>query len=76
MVLIYSATGFLMINYNYFLNFFHAIFIEAFGTLLLVMFFSGKTKPQLAADIHNDLVQEDIVPFKYIVADSLKGGRI
>jgi len=39
-------------------------------------FFQVKLIPQLAADILNDLVQEDIVPFRYIVADSLKGGRI
>jgi uncharacterized membrane protein len=76
MVLIYSATGFLMNYYDLLLIFICTIFIKAFGTLLLVMLFSGKTKPRLTADINNDLVQEDIVPLIYIVADSLKGGRI
>ena len=74
--MIYSVTGFLMNYYDLLLIFIYTIFIKAFGTLLLVMFFSGKTKPRLTADINNDLVQEDIVLFKYIVADSLKGGRI
>jgi SRSO17 transposase len=32
-----------------------------------------KTKPQLAAEMLNDLVEEAAVPFKYVVADSLYG---
>jgi len=32
-----------------------------------------KTKPQLAADIFKDIVDEDIIPFKYITADCLYG---
>jgi hypothetical protein len=76
MILIYSATGFLMNYYDLLLKFIYTIFIGVFGTLLLVMFFQVKLIPQLAADILNDLVQKDIVSFKYIVADSLKGGRI
>jgi SRSO17 transposase len=32
-----------------------------------------KTKPQLAVDILNDLSQEKILPFKYVLADSIYG---
>ena len=32
-----------------------------------------KTKPQLAADMLNHLVKEDVIPFKYVTADSLYG---
>ncbi len=34
---------------------------------------SFKTKPQLAAEILSQLVDEDILPFKYVAADSLYG---
>ena len=34
---------------------------------------SFKTKPQLAADMLNHLVKEDVIPFKYVTADSLYG---
>ena len=76
MVLIYSATGFLMNYGDLLLKFIYAIFIGVLGTLWLVIFFQVKLIPQLAADILNDLVQKDIVPFRYIIADLLKGGRI
>lgn len=65
-----------MKHYDHLLKFIYTIFIGVFGIVFLVMFFSGKTKPRLIADKHHDLVQEDIVPFKYTVADSLKGGGI
>lgn len=32
-----------------------------------------KTKPQLAIDMFNDIVQEELLPFKYITADALYG---
>ena len=34
-----------------------------------------KTKPQLAADILKEIVDEDIIPFKYITADCLYGNN-
>ena len=34
---------------------------------------SFKTKPQLAIDIFQDMVNEEILPFKYVLADSLYG---
>jgi hypothetical protein len=41
MVLIYSVTGFLMKHYDHIVNFFSAMLIGIFGTVLLVMFFAG-----------------------------------
>lgn len=41
MVLISGATGFLMNYSGLFLKFIFAMFIEIFGSILLVMFFSG-----------------------------------
>ena len=32
-----------------------------------------KTKPQLAVEIFNNIVEEGIIPFKYVLADSLYG---
>ncbi|MFH1156386.1 MAG: IS701 family transposase [Pseudomonadota bacterium] len=34
---------------------------------------SFRTKPQLAADIFNDIVKEGSIPFKYVLADSVYG---
>ena len=35
--------------------------------------FSFKTKPQLAVDMFRELVNENVLPFKYVLADSLYG---
>jgi len=32
-----------------------------------------KTKPQLAVEMFNNIVEEEIIPFKYVLADSLYG---
>lgn len=32
-----------------------------------------KTKPQLAADMFVEIVKEDVIPFKYVVADTIYG---
>ena len=35
-----------------------------------------KTKPQLAIDMLNDIAQENVVPFKYVLADAVYGSNL